>query len=248
VGRWGAFLVNDREITTGCNIRKCGWCWLERFGLLIRSPLYSSWSKRRYHKSASRRLHLLAWRAGRELFFSSESDLRSACSRAKYFSLDESSFDLVAVAELLVRQKILVDSSEVTHGRNVNILLGQHFRLKILFNSQFLVVDCDLQKSNFTTWSTVPGSIVSLGVCASHLSADFDRRLCARWSVVYGNFNLGKELVSLTGPRVSRDRPGRGGRFSLMLDADGVLTDIPGVIPASSFSLVSETDRLRILR
>ena len=54
-----------------------------------------------------------------------------------------------------------------------------------------------------------------------------------------------QKRVFLTGPRGSRDLPGRGGRSSLMFDADGVLTDMPGEIPASSFSRVSETDRLR---
>ena len=87
------------------------------------------------YKSVSIKLDLLAGRAGREFFFSSESDLRSAGASAKDFSLDESSFDLIAVAEFLVRQEILVDSSEVTHRGNVDVLLRENFRLKILLDS-----------------------------------------------------------------------------------------------------------------
>ena len=89
-----------------------------------------------YH-SVSIKLDLLAGWAGREFFFSSESDLRSAGTSAKDFSLDESSFDLIAVAEFLVRQEILVDSSKVTHRGNVNVLFRKNFRLKILLDSWF---------------------------------------------------------------------------------------------------------------
>lgn len=89
------------------------------------------------YKSISIKLDLLAGRAGREFFFSSESDLRSAGASAKDFSLDESSFDLIAVAEFLVRQEILVDCSKVTHRGNVDVLFRKNFRLKILLDSWY---------------------------------------------------------------------------------------------------------------
>lgn len=63
--------------------------------------------------------------------------MRSAGTSAKDFSLDESSFDLIAVAEFLVRQEILVDSSKVTHRGNVDVLFRKNFRLKILLDSWF---------------------------------------------------------------------------------------------------------------